>query len=129
MNASIKSAAFALFNDVDTSSLGFAERAVALGLSRASEARPLALEWASKKFAVALREGQRGLALDDGAKNYEAAKKAVQRVLAACFPSVDVPAKTSSSKAAADPVEKMLAAYAKLSAGEKRSFKAQFAKL
>jgi hypothetical protein len=127
MSASFnKTAAFALFNRIDDATLGFAEQALALGFASASEMRPVALEWASQKYGVALREGQRGLALDDGAKNYEAAKKAVQRVTAACFPKVDAPAKAASQ---ADPVEKLLKAYAKLTAGEKRSFKAALAKL
>jgi hypothetical protein len=118
-----KSQAFALFNRIDSATLSFAEEALALGLASASEARPVALEWASSKYDVKLREGQRGLALDDRAKNYEAARKAVQRVLAVCFPKSDAPAKASANQA--DPVEKLLKAYAKLTAGQKRSFKAQ----
>ncbi len=122
MSASFnKSAAFALFNRIDDASLSFAEQALALGFASASELRPVALEWASQKFGVALREGQRGLTLDDRAKQYEAARKAVQRVVAACFPAVDRPAKASAAQAV-DPVKKLASAYAKLTAAQKRRF-------
>lgn len=119
-----KSAVFAVFNRAEGAALSFAEELMALGVADRSTARPLALEWASKKYAVPLKDGQRGLTLDAGHAKYETAKKAADRVVAVCFPATDAP-KAKAGRAQQDPVEKLLAAYAKLTAGQKRSFKAQ----
>ena len=113
-----KAAVFAVFNDADNSSASFADRLLALGIGDRATARPLALEWASKKYAAPLENGK--------LPRNSAAERAAYRVLSVCFPSVDLPAKSGRAHAKSA-VEKLLAAYEKLSAGEKRSFKARIA--
>lgn len=127
-NAINKSSVFAVFNDVDKLSTSFTERLLALGIADRSTARPLAMEWASKKYSEELKEGQRGLTF---ANRDTAASRAVSRVLDVCFPRADQPtAKTGDAQAAkTSKVERLLAAYLKLEGAEKRSFKAQLAKL
>lgn len=120
-----KAAVFAVFAAADKSSASFAEQLLALGVGDRATARPLAMEWASKKYGVTIVQGQRGETLPRDS----AAEKAMNRVLQVCFPKSDLPAKLPKINAAraADPVEKLLAAYAKLTAGQKRSFKAKLA--
>lgn len=125
MNASIKQQVFDIFNHADASALSFAESLLALGVGDRATARPLALEWASAKFNVRIVDGQRGKALDSKAKGYEAAKSAARRVIDVCFPGADVASGKGKKRSATDPVESLIKAYAKLSAGQKRSFKAQ----
>ena len=125
MNASIKNAVFSVFNDADNSSASFAERLFAFQIFDRAAARPLAMEWAAKKYGAKIEQGQRG----DKLPRDSAAEKAMNRVLAVCFPSVDVASAKAAGRNQADPIEKMLAAYAKLSAGQKRSFKAALLKL
>lgn len=126
-----KAAVFSLFTRADGNSLSFAEELLALGVGDRATARPLAVEWASKKYGVAVKDGQRGLTLDETHAKYETAKQAITRVLSVCFPGSDLPAPAGGrgrgeQKSA---VDKLLAAYGKLSAGEKRSFKAKLAAL
>lgn len=98
----INAAVFAIFTDADNSSLSFAERLLAEGIGDRATARPFAVAWAAKKHGIATKEGQRGLTLDSKDKKaFEAAQKAVTRVLEICFPSADAP--DSKSKAAAKP--------------------------
>ena len=120
-----KAAVFAVFAAADKSSASFAEQLLALGVGDRATARPLAMEWASKKYGVTIVQDQRG----DTLPRDSAAEKAMNRVLQVCFPKSDLPAKLPKINAAraADPVEKLLAAYAKLTAGQKRSFKAKLA--
>ncbi len=120
-----KAAVFAVFAAADKSSASFAEQLLALGVGDRATARPLAMEWAAKKYGVTIVQGQRG----DTLPRDSAAEKAMNRVLQVCFPKSDLPAKLPKINAAraADPVEKLLAAYAKLTAGQKRSFKAKLA--
>ena len=121
-----KSKVFAVFNDADNSSASFTERLLALGIGDRATAKPLAIEWAAKKYNAPIEEGQRGAKLP---RNSDA-ERAMYRVLGVCFPGVDLPeAAAAATRSKADPVEKLLAAYLKLSAGEKRSFKAQLGKL
>lgn len=122
MNASIKQQVFAIFNRADASALSFAEALMQLGVGDRMTARPLALEWASAKFEVKIVDGQRGKTLDSKAKGYEAAKTAARRVLQVCFPQADM--NFSGKRNEVDPVERLMKAYAKLSAGQKRAFKA-----
>jgi hypothetical protein len=119
-----KAAVFAVFAAADKSSASFAEQLLALGVGDRATARPLAMEWAARKYGVTIEQGQRG----DKLPRDSAAEKAMLRVLDVCFPRVDAPKPKSIDAArAADPVEKLLAAYAKLTAGQKRSFKAKLA--
>ncbi len=120
-----KAAVFAVFAAADKSSASFAEQLLALGVGDRATARPLVLEWAAQKYGAKLVQGQRGLMLPRDS----AAEQAAKRVLQVCFPQADLPAKQPkiSAARAADPVEKLLAAYNKLTAGEKRSFKAKLA--
>lgn len=126
MNASIKQQVYLIFNKADDNALRLAESLLALGVGDRATARPLALEWASAKFNVRIVDGQRGKALDSKAKGYEAAKSAARRVIDVCFPGADVASGKGKGKkrSATDPVESLIKAYAKLSAGQKRSFKA-----
>lgn len=118
MNAAInKSAIFAVFNDADKSSASFAEQLFALGVADRATAKPLAMEWASKKYKAPITSGQRG----DKLPSNSAAERAMYRVLDVCFPKADVP-KASAAKADTDPVAKLLKAYAKLTPAEQRKF-------
>jgi hypothetical protein len=128
MNASIKSAVFAIFTDADGSSASFADRLLTLGVGDRATARPLAMEWASKKYDAALKESNKG-GMTFVERNTDA-ERAMYRVLAVCFPSADIkPVKAKAAgRAQQDAVEKLLAAFAKLDAGQKRSFKAKLAK-
>ena len=125
LNAATKSAIFAVFTDADKSSASFADRLFKLGIGDRATAKPLAMEWASKKYNAPIEAGQRG----DKLPRDSAAEKAMNRVLAVCFPSVDLPAGKAGLRPNADPVQKLLKAYAALSGGEKRAFKAALAKL
>ena len=127
LTASTKAAAFAVFNDADKASASFAERLMALGIGDRTTAKPLAMEWAAKKYGAELKASQKG-GMTFAERNTDA-ERAMYRVLSVCFPAVDCPKASAAGRASVDPVAKLLAAYAKLSAGEKRAFKAKFAKL
>lgn len=133
MSSFNKAAVFAVFTAADTSSASFAEQLISLGVGDRATARPFAMEWALTNaqrkqldVGVTLVKGQRGLTFS---KRNTAAERMMNRVLDVCFPNADRPTKAPKIDAAraADPVEKLLAAYAKLSAGQKRSFKARLA--
>ncbi len=126
MNASIKSAAFAVFNDADNTSAKLADRLFALGIADKATARPLAMEWASKKYNVALKESNKG-GMTFVERNTDA-ERAMYRVLSVCFPSVDLAKAATGRASSKSAVEKLLAAYEKLSPAEKRTFKAALAK-
>jgi hypothetical protein len=85
-------AIYAVFNDADNQSASFAERLMALGIDSRAAAKPFAIEWAAAKYNVSVVEGQRGAKLPRDS----AAEKAMNRVLAVCFPSVDLPAKPAT---------------------------------
>lgn len=119
MNATNKAAIFAVFTDADKSSASFAERLMALGVADRATARPLAMEWAAKKYGATIEQGQRG----DKLPRDSAAEKAMNRVLQVCFPGADMPAK-ATARNQTDPVQKLLKAYAALTPAQKRSFKA-----
>ncbi len=126
MNASIKSAAFAVFNDADNTSAKLADRLFALGIADKATARPLAMEWASKKYNVALKESNKG-GMTFVERNTDA-ERAMYRVLSVCFPSADLAKAATGRASSKSAVEKLLAAYEKLSPAEKRTFKAALAK-
>lgn len=118
MNATInRTAIYAVFNDADTTSASFTERLLALGIGDRATAKPFAMEWAAKKYRVAIVQGQRGAMLPRNS----AAEKAMNRVLSVCFPPADAPRLTRKTHQA-DRVTKLYEAWAKLSAAEKRRF-------
>lgn len=110
--------AYLVFNTVENMSCDFAEKLLTLGVDRVI-GRVLAMEWASEKYGTRIVVGQRGAALPAGS----AAQKAHSRVCLFVWPAVSAtPTKTKRNQT--DPVAKLLAAYGKLTAGQKRSFKA-----
>jgi len=116
-----RNAVYAVFNLADKSSVSFAEQLLEQGIGSRAEARPHAIEWASKKYSVKTKQGQRGLTF---VKRDTDAERACDRVLAICFPSVDMP-KPKTPKPTAnkvDAVAKVVKAYTALTAVEKRRF-------
>ena len=114
-------AVYAVFNEADKSSASFTERLLAEGIGSRADARPLAMERASKKYSVAIKEGQRGMTF---VKRDTDAERAMNRVLQVCFPSADAP-KPKTGKATVnkvDAVAKLVEKYNTLSASEKRRF-------
>lgn len=112
-----KQAIFAVFNDADKSSASFAERLIALGIGDRATARPLAMEWAAKKYNARIEQGQRG----DKLPRDSAAERAMNRVLQVCFPSADLPQRIGKAHKI-DNVAKLLKAYNALTGAEKRRF-------
>jgi hypothetical protein len=116
-----RNAVYAVFNLADKSSVSFAEQLLEQGIASRAEAKPFAMEWASKKYTVALKDGQRGRTF---VKPDTDAERAMNRVLQVCFPSADAP-KPKSPKPTAnkvDPVAKLVEKYQALTAVEKRRF-------
>ena len=114
-----RNAVFAVFNQADNTSVSFAEQLLALGIGSRADARPLAMEWASKKYSVALKEGQRGTTF---VKVDTDAERAMNRVLQVCFPSADKPKSRKATANKVDAVDAVLKKYQALSASEKRRF-------
>ena len=112
-------AVYAVFDVADKSSASFAEQLLALGIGSRSDARPLAMEWASKKYKVAIKEGQRGMTF---VKRDTDAEKAMNRVLQVCFPSADLKKSGKATVNKVDAVAKLVEKYNTLSASEKRRF-------
>ena len=115
-------AVFAVFDLADKSSASFAERLMSLGIASRAEARPHAVEWASKKYSnEPIKQGQSGLTF---VKRDTNAERACDRVLEVCYPKADAP-KPKTAKATAnkvDAVAKVVKAYTALTAVEKRRF-------
>ena len=112
-------AVFAVFNDADNESASFAVRLMELGIASRAEAKPFAMEWASKKHGEAIKQGQRGATF---AKRDSAAEKAMNRVLQVCYPSADKPKSGKQTANKTDAVEAVLKKYQALTASEKRRF-------
>ena len=110
--------AYLIFNAVNDTSCDFAEKLLGLGVDRVI-GRVLAMEWASEKYKARLVTGQRGLMLPRNS----AAEQAFYRVVAFVWPAVSATAK-KAKRGQTDPVAALLKRYAKLTAGQKRSFKA-----
>ena len=110
--------AYLVFNAVEGSSVDFAEQLLVLGVDRVV-GRVLAMEWASEKYKVRLVTGQRGLMLPRNS----AAEQAFYRVCGFVWPAVSATTK-KVKRSNSDPVAALLKRYAKLTAGQKRSFKA-----
>ena len=111
-------AVFAVFNDADKQSASFTERLLALGIASRTDAKPLAMEWAAKKYGASIEQGQRGAKLPRDS----AAERAMNRVLQVCFPSADLPKSHKQVVNKADPVAKLLKGYGELTAAQKRRF-------
>ena len=115
-------AVFAVFNDADNASASFAVRLMELGIASRAEAKPFAMEWASKKHNnEPIKMGQRGMTFVRRDTN---AERAMNRVLEVCYPKADAP-KPKTGKATAnkvDAVDALLKKYQALSASEKRRF-------
>ncbi len=107
-----------VFDLADNASASFAEYMLALGLPDRTTGKPFAMRWAAKKYAAKIEQGQRG----DKLPRDSAAERAMNRVLAQCFPAADQPKAKPSASKQTDPVAKLLSAYAKLTPAEKRSF-------
>ena len=119
-NAAVNATFDAIINDVS-----YTEALLAQGIGDKATARPFALTWAAGKYSVKLVNGQRGLSLDKTAKNYETARKAVQRVLEACFPAMEISGIAAPKESnQADPVAKLLKAIEKLSPDQRAKIKA-----
>lgn len=126
INPAVLSAASPTFALADNSSASFADALLLAGLASRAEARPYAMAWAIAKYpGTSLKKGQRGITYT---QRDSAAERAVNRVLDACYPRADLPKpKATGRKHAQSAVEKLVAAFEKLSAAEKRSFKAKIA--
>jgi hypothetical protein len=97
--------------------------ALRAGLPKQREAgRAALLPMIGKFYGVAVVDGQRKavgtMVLDSESESYEAAKTALRRMVD------DIYGKNPSGSSKADPVEKLLSAYAELTAAQKRKFKA-----
>lgn len=93
-----KTAIFAIFSKADDCATNFTEQLLALGVGDKATAKPLAMEWASKKYDVAIVHGRQG----DNLPADSAARKAMYRVLDICFPREEDPALAFQKKAAND---------------------------
>ena len=96
----------------------------AQGVTTWEEAQPHAVQWVAKKYAVRLVAGQRKasgtLVLDSHAKNYETAKKALQRLREAL---VGVkPATSKAERKEVDRVARALHSFKAMSTAERRKF-------
>jgi hypothetical protein len=115
-------AVYAVFDLADKSSASFAEKLMALGIASRAEAKPFAMDWASKNHNdEPIKMGQRGMTF---VKRDTNAERAMNRVLEVCYPKADAPkpktAKPSANKV--DEVAKLLKKYQALTAVEKRRF-------
>lgn len=110
-----------VFDAAEGASVNFAEAMMQLGIGSRAEAKPHALQWASKKYDVPVRTGQRGDGFDRTTKKGEAAHKAVQRVLNIIYPPSDLPSGKSEAKQP-DPVAQLLKKFGNLTAAQKRRF-------
>lgn len=114
-----RNAIYRIFDLADNSSASFAEQLLALGIASRSDARPFAMEWASKKHREPMKNGQRGLTFT---RRGTAAEQAVTRVLQVCFPSADKPKAKRKSVNKVDAVAQLFAKWEALSGAEKRRF-------
>jgi hypothetical protein len=117
-----RNAVYAVFNLADKESVSFAEQLLEQGIASRAEARPHAIEWASKKYSnEPIKMGQRGLTF---VKRDTNAERACDRVLEVCYPKADAPKPKSPKRSAnkTDAVAKVVKAYTALTAVEKRRF-------
>jgi hypothetical protein len=112
----------------DTSRITLVKELREAGITTLEVARPIAMEWVSAKTKCPIVDGA-GKAtgrkvLDASHGNYEAAKKALQRLMGAFEPKAKTDAAKSGKPTAkkVDAVQKLLDAYAKLSKAEQKRF-------
>lgn len=98
----VTAAMAAVFEDVDNSSTSFCERLLALGIGDRATARPFVMLWAAQKYNARIVMGQRG---ETWAVRDCDASRATSRVLAACFPSVDLPKRKGKGNSKSKPVK------------------------
>jgi hypothetical protein len=115
--ASIKAQAFAVFNKADNVSVVLLSDLLPLGIASRTDAKPLVIEWASKKYNCKPYEGQRGTTFKQGST----ARMAMNRVLNRIFGDEIAPSKPKASNKV-DPVKSLVARFSKLTAAEKRRF-------
>ena len=115
--ASIKASAFAVFNKADDVSVNLLSELLVLGIASRTDAKPLVIEWASKKYNCKPYEGQRGLTFKQGST----ARMAMNRVLDRIFGGETKPSKPKVSNKV-DPVKSLVTRFSKLTASEKRRF-------
>jgi len=114
-----RKAIYAVFTAADNSSASFTEDLLALGIASRTDATPLAMEWASAKYKVALKQGQRGMTF---VRRNTDAERAMYRVLDVCFPRADKPKAKKTSANKTDAVQSLLNKFHKLSKAEQRRF-------
>ena len=107
----------AVFNAADAAPANLASKLFDLGIFTRNDARPHAIKWAAEKYGAKIIKGQRG----DTLPQDSAALKAVTRVLAVIFPSVDI-AQPKVSVNKVDPVKSLVTRFGKLSKAEQRRF-------
>jgi hypothetical protein len=120
--ASIKAQAFAVFNKADNSSVEFLSQLLPLGIASRTDAKPLVIEWAEKKYECKPYMGQRGMTFKQGST----ARMAMNRVLDRIFGGETKPSKpktkTNSKHDKVDKVKKLHSEFQKLNANERRRF-------
>lgn len=115
-----RKAIYSVFTDADNQSASFAERLMELGIASRAEAKPFAMEWASKKHNnEPIKQGLQGMTF---VKRDTAAERAMNRVLSLCYPKADMPKPKAKSASKTDPVEQLFKKWQALSAAEKRRF-------
>lgn len=115
--ASIKASAFAVFNKADNSSVEFLSLLLPLGIASRTDAKPLVIEWASKKYNCKAFKGQRGMTFKQGST----ARMAMNRVLDRIFGGETKPTAPKVSNKV-DAVKSLVTRFNKLTASEKRRF-------
>lgn len=118
-NATAYTAASKVFAQIESQSDQWAETLASAGIVGA-DIKPYAVAYVAEQSGKAPKNGQRGLTFDKGSTEYNRVEYLVR---VANGKAQAKAAKRSAGKT--DEVAKLLAAYAKLSAGQKRSFKAQ----
>ena len=110
-----------VFDAAEEMSVALAEQLMMMGIGSKEEAKPHALQWASKKYGVPIRTGQRGDGFARDTKKSEAAHKAVQRVLNTIYPPSDIPSGKSVAKQT-DEVARLIKKFESLTAAQKKRF-------
>jgi hypothetical protein len=115
-----RKAIYAVFTDADNESASFAVRLMELGIASRAEAKPFAMEWASKKNGnEPIKQGLQGPTF---VKRDTAAERAMNRVLSVCYPKADMPKPKKATANKTDTVTKLFTQWQALTAAEKRRF-------
>jgi hypothetical protein len=128
IDATLHAKAFDLFTEIDSAQLRISERVMKLGFESRAAARPYVMAWAAEKYGLRIVDGKRGPTFHEKDRNSDG-ERAMYRVLGTCFPEEQSVFANAKGSATTDPVAKILKAYEKLTGAQKRSFKAQIAKL